>query len=185
MKIALIDNYDSFTYNLVHILEALGAQVTVYRNDAFFIKDLKKIDKIMISPGPGLPADAGLTKQVIIKFAEKKPILGVCLGHQAIAECFGASLFNLEKVYHGISSQINCYDDYLFENCPQKIDVGRYHSWVVKNSLPKNLKAIAFDQKNTIMALKHTQFDLRGIQFHPESILTPYGNKIIQNWLTH
>jgi len=185
MKIVLIDNYDSFTYNLVHIIEELDVQVNVLRNDAFFIENIKKFDKIMISPGPGLPADAGLTKQVIKEYASKKPILGVCLGHQAIAECFGGSLINLDKVYHGVSSKIDCNDDYLFENCPKKIDVGRYHSWVVNNALPKHIEAIAFDQNDNIMALKHTQLDLRGIQFHPESILTPFGEKIIQNWVKH
>lgn len=183
MKIFIIDNYDSFTYNLVHILEELGCEVNVKRNNQFFIEDLDKFDKIMISPGPGLPSEAGLTNKIIKEYTDKKPILGVCLGHQAIAECFGGTLINLEKVYHGVSSQIHCEEDYLFKDCPNQIKVGRYHSWAVNNALPNKLQAIAFDQNNTIMAIKHSFYDLRGIQFHPESILTPFGKKIIQNWV--
>ena len=183
LKIVVIDNYDSFTYNLVHILKELNVDVTVVRNNQFEIDDISKFDKILISPGPGIPSEAGLTKEVIYTYAGKKPILGICLGHQAIAECFGGELINLTEVYHGFGTNISLKEDYLFNNCPSETKVGRYHSWVVDPELPTTLELLATDEKNMVMALKHKEFDVRGIQFHPESVLTPEGFKMIKNWV--
>jgi len=185
LKIVVIDNYDSFTYNLVHILEELDTEVTIFRNDQFYMEDLEAYDKIMISPGPGVPSEAGLTKQVITTYAGKKPILGVCLGHQAIAECFGGELDNLSEVHHGVSSEITTKEDYLFTDCPSKMQVGRYHSWAVANKLPDALEAIAEDEHHINMALRHKTLDIRGLQFHPESVLTPLGFQLIKNWVNH
>lgn len=185
LKIVVIDNYDSFTYNLVHILDKLEVEVTIIRNDQFHIDDLEAYDKIMISPGPGVPSEAGLTKKVIKTYAGKKPILGICLGHQAIAECFGGELNNLTEVYHGVSTDISTKEDYLFKNCPKTFQVGRYHSWTVAKNLPEVLESIATDEHQMNMALKHKEYDVRGLQFHPESILTPLGFQIIKNWVHH
>ncbi len=185
LKIVVIDNYDSFTYNLVHILEELDVEVTIIRNDQFHIDDLEEYDKIMISPGPGIPSEAGLTKKVIESYTGKKPILGICLGHQAIAECFGGQLENLKEVYHGVSSDITVKEDYLFKDCPEKFQVGRYHSWVASKELPDSLESIAVDDYQINMALRHQSFDIRGLQFHPESVLTPLGFQIIKNWVNH
>jgi anthranilate synthase component 2 len=185
LKIVVIDNYDSFTYNLVHILDKLEVEVTIIRNDQFHIDDLEAYDKIMISPGPGVPSEAGLTKKVIKTYAGKKPILGICLGHQAIAECFGGELNNLTEVYHGVSTDISIKEDYLFKNCPKTFQVGRYHSWTVAKNLPEVLESIATDEHQMNMALKHKEYDVRGLQFHPESILTPLGFQIIKNWVHH
>ena len=185
LKIVVIDNYDSFTYNLVHILEELETEVTIIRNDQFYIEDLEEYDKIMISPGPGIPSEAGLTKQVITTYAGKIPILGICLGHQAIAECFGGDLDNLPEVFHGVSTEISVNKDYLFKDLPSKIQVGRYHSWAVANKLPDALESIAVDEHNINMALRHKTLDLRGLQFHPESVLTPMGFQMIKNWVEH
>lgn len=185
-KIVVIDNYDSFTYNLVHYLEALDADVTVLRNDAFELEDLMGFEKIILSPGPGIPADAGLLKDVIRKYADTKSILGICLGQQAIAEVFGGQLINLNQVYHGVSTKIEIVvdDELLFETLPKQIEVGRYHSWVVQAPLPEVLEITALDDLGQIMALRHKYFDVRAVQFHPESILTPNGRQILWNWFS-
>ena len=187
MKILVLDNYDSFTYNLVHYLEAIGnIEVSVYRNDKLAIEEINNFDKIVLSPGPGLPKDAGIMPLVIKTYAGKKPILGVCLGHQAIAEAFGGSIYNLEKVYHGISTNhIILTDHYLFDGLPKQFKVGRYHSWNVKLDLPDNLKLISTDENGLVMAMCHKTFDITGVQFHPESVLTEYGKEIILNWVKH
>lgn len=185
MSITIIDNYDSFTYNLSHLVKELGASVTVVRNDRFKLDELEKSDRILLSPGPGIPEEAGLLTDVIRRYAGKKPILGVCLGEQAIGEVFGGKLINLEQVYHGIQSRISIVaDDPLFKGLPREIEVGRYHSWVVdRESLPHCLEVTALSPEGYIMALRHKQLDVRGIQFHPESILTPDGKKILANWI--
>ena len=187
MKIAVIDNYDSFTYNLVHYLEDLNANVTVFRNDEFELNELEKFDKILLSPGPGIPDEAGLLKDVIKKYATTKSIFGVCLGLQAIGEVFGGTLTNLEKVYHGVSTKVTkTEDDFIFNNLPNEFEVGRYHSWVVSNeNLPAELIVTSTDENGQIMSMKHANFDIRGVQYHPESVLTPYGKKILENWLSH
>ncbi|HJG76473.1 anthranilate synthase component II [Phocaeicola barnesiae] len=187
MKIVIIDNYDSFTYNLSHLVKELGAEVTVLRNDSFPIEELETYDKILLSPGPGIPKEAGLLLEVIRTYAGKKPILGVCLGEQAIGEVFGGKLTNLSEVYHGIQSPIRITaSDYLFEGLPEEILVGRYHSWVIdRENFPDALEITAVSQEGYIMALRHKDFDVQGIQFHPESVLTPDGKKIISNWLNH
>lgn len=187
MKIVIIDNYDSFTYNLSHLVKELGAEVTVLRNDSFPIEELETYDKILLSPGPGIPKEAGLLLEVIRTYAGKKPILGVCLGEQAIGEVFGGKLTNLSEVYHGIQSPIRITaSNYLFEGLPEEIPVGRYHSWVIdRENFPDALEITAVSQEGYIMALRHKDFDVQGIQFHPESVLTPDGKKIISNWLNH
>ena len=187
MKIVIIDNYDSFTYNLSHLVKELGAEVTVLRNDCFQLTDLEAYDKILLSPGPGIPQEAGLLLEVIRTYAGKKPILGVCLGEQAIGEVFGGKLTNLSEVYHGIQNPIRITaPDYLFEGLPEEILVGRYHSWVVdQKGFPDVLEVTAVSQEGYIMAIRHKNFDIRGIQFHPESVLTPDGKRIISNWLNH
>jgi len=185
LKIVVIDNYDSFTYNLVHYLEDLGATVTVFRNDEFELKELEVFDKIVLSPGPGIPDEAGLLKEVIKTYAKTKSILGICLGMQAIGEVFGGTLTNLEKVYHGVASKITVIEnDTIFNNLPNEIEVGRYHSWVISNNnFPQNLIITSLDENKRIMSIKHSVYDLRGVQFHPESILTPEGKKILENWI--
>lgn len=185
MKIVIIDNYDSFTYNLSHLVKELGAEVTVYRNDQFTLNQLEVFDKIILSPGPGIPSEAGLLLDVIKSYAGRKPILGVCLGHQAIGEAFGAQLENLSQVYHGVASTIRqLSNDYIFDSLPRNIEVGRYHSWVVSaHNLPKCLEITAHSEEGQIMALRHRHYDIHGIQFHPESILTPQGRQILQNFL--
>ncbi|MBL4653460.1 MAG: aminodeoxychorismate/anthranilate synthase component II [Flavobacteriales bacterium] len=187
MKTFVIDNYDSFTYNLVQLLDQVNANPTVVRNDRFKIEDLESFDKILISPGPGVPDDAGLTKAVIEKYGATKSILGICLGHQAIAEVFGGKISVMDKVYHGVATEIEVVDssDYLFKNMPNKFDVGRYHSWLVDNDLPTELSVTAQDKNGQIMAIKHNAFDVRGVQFHPESILTEHGLQLIKNWITN
>lgn len=187
MNIVIIDNYDSFTYNLSHQLKALGAQVDVVRNDAFQMSRLEPYDKIVLSPGPGIPEEAGLLNDVIRRYAGRKPILGVCLGHQAIAEVFGGRLENLRTVYHGVQTPTHIINhDYLFEHLPETFETGRYHSWVVSRSgLPDSLEVTAISDDGHIMAIRHRTYDVRGIQFHPESILTPEGARILQNWLNH
>ena len=187
-KIIVIDNYDSFTYNLVHYLEDLNCQVNVFRNDEFEIEELERFDKIVLSPGPGIPDEAGLLKQVIKTYAETKSILGVCLGQQAIGEVFGGSLINLEKVYHGVATTIKITnpDEVLFRDLPNEFEVGRYHSWVVSSeNFPNDLIITSIDQNGQIMSLKHSKFDVRGVQFHPESVLTPNGKKILENWVNN
>jgi anthranilate synthase component 2 len=185
-KIVVIDNYDSFTYNLVHYLEDLNCEVTVFRNDEFYIDEVKPFDKILLSPGPGIPDEAGLLKEVIKTYAPTKSILGVCLGQQAIGEVFGGSLINLEKVYHGVATKVSITvpDEVLFKGLNNEIAVGRYHSWVVsKEDFPEVLEITSVDANGEIMSLRHKTFDVRGVQYHPESVLTPDGKKILQNWV--
>lgn len=185
-KILVIDNYDSFTYNLVHYLEDLNCEVTVYRNDEFDIDEIKNFDKILLSPGPGVPDEAGLLKKVIRTYAATKSILGVCLGQQAIGEVFGGSLINLEKVYHGVATNVNIQVDNesLFDGLEKQIEVGRYHSWVVNTTdFPDVLEITSTDENGQIMSLRHKTYDVRGVQFHPESVLTPSGKEILKNWL--
>lgn len=185
-KIVVIDNYDSFTYNLVHYLEDLGCNVTVFRNDEFLIDELKNFDKILLSPGPGIPDEAGLLKEVIKTYAPTKSILGVCLGQQAIGEVFGGSLINLEKVYHGVATPVTIIvdDESLFEGLNKNIEVGRYHSWVVNpEDFPAGLEITSVDDNGQIMSLRHRTFDVKGVQYHPESVLTPEGKTILQNWI--
>lgn len=189
--IAIIDNYDSFTYNLVQLVEQAGARVTVLRNDRFALPDLAAYDKLLLSPGPGIPQEAGLLMPVIRTYAATKPILGVCLGEQAIGEAFGARLCNLSDVFHGVQTEISLdgpgvADDYLFDGLPPRIAVGRYHSWVVnRDGLPDTLAVTAVSDEGLIMGLCHRTLDVHGIQFHPESVLTPLGERIIQNWINH
>lgn len=185
MKTVIIDNYDSFTFNLYHLVKEIGSEATVLRNDSFALDSLKHFDKIILSPGPGIPEEAGLLLDVIRYYAEQKPILGVCLGHQAIGEAFGAKLTNLSKVFHGIQTPcILSGNDYIFDNLPQQIPVGRYHSWVVSDQdFPSCLEVTAVSPEGQIMALKHRTLDVHGIQFHPESVLTPDGKQIIANFL--
>ena len=187
MKIVIIDNYDSFTYNLSHLLKELGAEIDVVRNDKFELKDLEQYDKIVLSPGPGIPSEAGLLLDVIRTYAGRKPILGVCLGHQAIGEVFGASLENLKEVYHGVQTEgTQLGNDYIFEGLPERVMMGRYHSWVVaKDSVPECLEVTAMSDDGEIMAMRHRQYDIHGIQFHPESVLTPDGKTIVGNFLKH
>lgn len=190
-SVVIIDNYDSFTYNLSHLMRELGAEVTVIRNDKFELPQLMAYDKIVLSPGPGIPQEAGLLMDVIRTYAGKKPMLGVCLGHQAIGEVFGAKLENLSDVYHGVATKGTITaDDYIFRGLPKEITIGRYHSWVVSSdSLPECLEvtAVSDDTANgggrQIMALRHKQLDVHGIQFHPESVLTPEGKTIIENFI--
>lgn len=185
MKIAMIDNYDSFTYNLVHLVRELGAEVKVFRNDQFSLPELDAFDKIMLSPGPGIPVEAGLLLDVIRTYAGVKPILGICLGEQAIGETFGGKLVNLSSVFHGVQTPAHIVaDDPLFRGLPRDILVGRYHSWVVDaETLPDCLEVTCVSDEGQIMALRHKDMDVKGIQFHPESVLTPLGKKIIFNWL--
>ncbi|MDD6199580.1 MAG: aminodeoxychorismate/anthranilate synthase component II [Prevotella sp.] len=185
MKTAVIDNYDSFTYNLVHIVKEAGTEVTVMRNDQFALDDLESFDNIILSPGPGIPSEAGLLLDVIKRYKDDKPILGVCLGHQAIAEVFGGKLINLSEVYHGVATPMNIIaDDPIFDGMPRRMDVGRYHSWAVdNNTLPHCLEVTAMSDDGCIMGLRHRQYNIHGIQFHPESVLTPGGKKIVFNFL--
>lgn len=188
MKILIFDNYDSFTYNLVHLVKELGyTDVDVYRNDKISLDEITKYDKIILSPGPGIPSEAGLLLPLIKEYAAKKPILGVCLGHQAISEAFGANLTNLEDVYHGVATQVSIVKpDYLFDGLESEIEVGRYHSWIVdSNKLPDCLEVTAIDSKGQIMALRHKEYDVHGVQFHPESVLTPTGETIVRNFLNN
>lgn len=187
MKTVIIDNYDSFTYNLAHLVKELGAEVSVVRNDQFRLSELKPFDKIILSPGPGIPTEAGLLMDVIDAYAPVKPILGVCLGHQAIGEYFGGKLTNLSQVFHGIASTISITaPDYIYKELPAQVQVGRYHSWVVDNEgLPDCLEVTSVSEEGQIMSLRHKQYDVRGIQYHPESVLTPEGRNIIANWLKH
>lgn len=200
MKTVIIDNYDSFTYNLAHLVKELGAEVDVLRNDKFQLEELKPYDKIILSPGPGVPEEAGLLLDVIRTYAGQKPVLGVCLGEQAIGQVFGGKLINLEDVFHGVQTEIRIKskesrikdeelgikseEDYIFQGLPEVIPVGRYHSWVVDTKdFPNELAITAISPEGQIMALKHRKYDIRGIQFHPESVLTPDGKRIVKNWL--
>ncbi|MEL6975908.1 MAG: aminodeoxychorismate/anthranilate synthase component II [Bacteroidota bacterium] len=182
--ILMIDNYDSFTYNLVHYLEDLDCEVVVKRNDQFELDEADAFNEIVLSPGPGIPDEAGLLKPLIEKYASSKRILGVCLGQQAIGEVFGGSLVNLDQVYHGVATEIEITgEDLLFKGLPKKIFVGRYHSWVVHNELPEELIATSFDENGQVMSLRHKTYDVAAVQFHPESVLTPDGKQMLKNWL--
>ena len=183
-KIFVIDNYDSFTYNLVHYLEELGAEVTVKRNDQFDLSELEDYEYLLLSPGPGIPEEAGLLKAAIAKYAPTKKILGVCLGQQAIGEVFGGTLSNLDTVFHGVATPVKITEnDLLFKDLPEHFEVGRYHSWVVQTPLPKDLIATSFDNNQQLMSLRHKTYAVRAVQFHPESILTKHGKKILENWI--
>ncbi len=183
--ILVIDNYDSFTYNLVHYLQDLGCEVTVKRNDKLTLEEVENYDKILLSPGPGIPNEAGLLKPIIKAYGATKSILGICLGQQAIAEVYGGSIENLNKVYHGVSTPIKRVgeDAVLYKDIPRELEVGRYHSWVVSKTLPKALISTSIDENGEIMSLRHVEHDVRGVQYHPESILTPEGKKILKNWV--
>lgn len=187
MKLLVFDNYDSFTYNLVHLVEKiLHQQVDVFRNDRIPLEQVREYDKIILSPGPGIPEEAGLLLPLIKEYAATKSILGVCLGQQAIGEAFGGKLTNLSKVYHGVATSCNIIieDAKLFKGLPSEIEVGRYHSWVVdKEGFPEELEVTAVDENDIIMALRHKKYDVRAVQFHPESVLTPMGEQIMRNWL--
>lgn len=190
-KILIFDNYDSFTYNLAHVVEKIiHGKVDVFRNDKIPLEKVKDYDKIILSPGPGLPSESGLLIPLIKEYASSKSILGVCLGQQAIAESFGGSLINLKTVYHGVATKIKVNDkrtlakNDLFQSLPDELEVGRYHSWIVnKEDFPEALEITAEDENGYIMALRHKEFDVQGVQFHPESVLTPKGEKIMRNWL--
>ena len=185
MKIVIIDNYDSFTYNLSHLVKELGAEVDVLRNDQFDLADLEGYDKIILSPGPGIPSEAGLLLDVIRTYAGRKPMLGVCLGHQAIGEVFGGRLENLSDVFHGVATPCHLVaDDPIFNGIEREFTVGRYHSWVVAaDGLPDCLEVTATSPEGQIMALRHRDHDIHGIQFHPESVLTPEGKTMIKNFI--
>ncbi len=188
MKILVLDNYDSFTYNLVHIIKELGYgdQLDVIRNDKISVADVGRYDKILLSPGPGIPSEAGIMMEVIKTYAPQKSILGVCLGHQGIAEAFGATLYNMPLVLHGYGDQVLIEDpeEYLFQGLPSTFGVCRYHSWAVQaDSLGGDLMATARDHQGEVMALRHRQYDVKGVQFHPESILTEHGKEMIRHWL--
>jgi anthranilate synthase component 2 len=196
MKILVFDNYDSFTYNLVHLVEKIThKKVDVYRNDQIPLEDVQKYDKIILSPGPGIPEEAGMLLDLIKEYASVKSILGVCLGHQAIGEAFGGKLVNLSTVYHGVATPVRVGgqesgpDSYrvrshLFDGLPETIEAGRYHSWIVSDEgFPKELEVTARDDNNYIMGLQHKKYDVQGVQFHPESVLTPLGEDILRNWL--
>lgn len=184
-RILVIDNYDSFTYNLVHYLEDLDCEVIVKRNDQLSLSEVDLFDKIVLSPGPGIPDEAGLLKDIIKTYAPTKKIFGVCLGQQAIAEVFGGTLINLNEVYHGIATKISILNttDPLFEGLSEEIEVGRYHSWVVNPDLPEVLEVTSVDENGQIMSLRHKEYNVCAVQFHPESVLTPNGKKILENWL--
>ncbi|WP_418603042.1 anthranilate synthase component II [Hwangdonia sp.] len=185
MKVLVIDNYDSFTYNLVHYLEDLNCDVTVVRNDKLTLQDVEPFSKIVLSPGPGIPDEAGLLKAIIKKYAPTKSILGVCLGQQAIGEVFGGSIINLDEVYHGVATKVKITvdDEPLFAGLEKNMEVGRYHSWVVNPNLPDSLEATSFDENGQVMSLRHKVYDVKGVQYHPESVLTPNGKQILKNWI--
>lgn len=192
-KILILDNYDSFTYNLVQLVEEIiGGEVDVFRNDAITIPDVDRYDKIILSPGPGIPAEAGILLSLIKTYAKTKSILGVCLGHQAIGEVFGGQLTNLSKVYHGIKTKINIvpavepsvFRNDWFTGLDPEIEVGRYHSWVInEQGVPNELEVTSIDNTGMIMSIRHREYDIQGVQFHPESVLTPSGRKMLENWL--
>lgn len=186
MKLLVLDNYDSFTYNLVYIIRDLGygAQMDIYRNDKISIDSVDLYDKVLLSPGPGVPEDAGIMPELLKRYSPTKDILGVCLGHQAIGEAFGSSLINLTEVVHGVASKVKIQPDSLFEGVPETFTVGRYHSWVIDEStLPDSLEVIGKTPDGQIMAVRHSSYKVKGVQFHPESILTEHGVRMMQNWL--
>jgi anthranilate synthase component 2 len=193
-KILVFDNYDSFTYNLVHLVEKIiHGKVEVVRNDEIALEEIERFDRIILSPGPGIPKEAGLLLPLVRQYAPSKSILGVCLGHQAIAEAFGGKLINLETVFHGVSTPVDVLEETagsktvaasIFEDMPARIEVGRYHSWIVADEdLPSSLQVTARDENGFIMAMRHKEYDVQGVQFHPESVLTPLGEKMLENWL--
>lgn len=192
MKILIFDNYDSFTYNLVHVVEKIiHGKTDVFRNDKIALEKINGYDKIILSPGPGLPCESGLLLPLIKEYAPTKSILGVCLGQQAIGEVFGGKLVNLKEVYHGVATKIIVNEkrtpskNDVFKSLPNELEVGRYHSWIVgKENFPDDLEITAEDENGYIMALRHNTFDVQGVQFHPESVLTPMGEKIMRNWLS-
>lgn len=187
MKILVIDNYDSFTYNLVHAIKKIsGEQVDVFRNDKIALEEIDKYDKIVLSPGPGIPEEAGLLLDIIKAYAPTKSILGVCLGHQAIGEAFGGTLHNMNRVWHGVATPVKQtgITARLFKDLPESFDVGRYHSWIVKNEqLPDCFEVTSYDDNGLVMSMQHNEYDVQSVQFHPESVLTPLGEKMIENWL--
>lgn len=191
MKILVFDNYDSFTYNLVHLVEKIThTRVDVFRNDQIAMEKIKEYDKIILSPGPGVPVEAGILLPLIKEYAATKSILGVCLGHQAIGEAFGGTLTNLSSVYHGVATPVNILKhqahgrNELFTGLPEELEVGRYHSWIIsKENFPEELEITALDKNGFIMALHHKTYDVQGVQFHPESVLTPMGEQLMRNWL--
>ncbi|MES2732613.1 MAG: aminodeoxychorismate/anthranilate synthase component II [Bacteroidota bacterium] len=186
MKILVLDNYDSFTYNLVYLLKELGATVEVHRNDKIALEAVKNYDKVLLSPGPGLPSEAGILHDLVREYAPTKSILGVCLGHQGIAEVFGGSLENMGDVLHGVANTafIQQNEEGLFKGLPSEIKVGRYHSWtVIPETVPDTMSVTALDENGKVMALSHKTYDVKGVQFHPESVLTEHGKKMLENWL--
>ena len=186
MKILVLDNYDSFTYNLVHIIRELGYEMDIFRNDKIQVEEVTKYDKIVLSPGPGIPEEAGIMKEVIKTYSPTKSILGVCLGHQGIAEAFGAKLFNIPNVLHGVTSKVRITDkdERLFKGLPEQFEACHYHSWaVMAESIPDDIGVTATNPDGLVMAVAHKKFDVRGVQFHPESIMTEHGKKIMENWL--
>ena len=187
-RIIVIDNYDSFTYNLVHIIRALGYSMDVYRNDKIEVEAVGQYDKILLSPGPGIPDEAGIMKEVVKVYGPTKSILGVCLGHQGIAEVYGARLFNIPTVLHGVTSMglVKDRQDYIFRNVAENFQATHYHSWaVLPDSIPNHLRVTAVNEEGLLMGLTHAEYDVKGLQFHPESVMTPEGPKMIENWLTH
>lgn len=186
MKILVLDNYDSFVYNLVYILKELGGDVDVFRNDKIALEEVEKYDKILLSPGPGIPEEAGIMLDLIKIYHATKSIFGVCLGHQAIGEAFGAKLHNMGEVLHGVTTKCLITDpnEVLFQGIPSEIEVCRYHSWtVVPETMPADLKITAIDEKGYVMAEAHQKYDVRGVQFHPEAYLTQHGVKMVENWM--
>ncbi|MEZ4886629.1 MAG: aminodeoxychorismate/anthranilate synthase component II [Chitinophagales bacterium] len=188
MKILVLDNYDSFVYNLVHIIRALGygGDMDIVRNDKIELEEVVQYDKILLSPGPGIPEEAGIMMDLIRKYAPTKSIMGVCLGHQAIGEVFGAKLVNMDEVLHGIATPniVKDEDELLFEGVPNRFTVARYHSWMIDaETVTEELKVTAVDDENRVMGIRHREYDVRGVQFHPESVLTEHGVKIVENWL--
>jgi anthranilate synthase component 2 len=188
MKVLVLDNYDSFTYNLVHLIRESGVAVDIFRNDKITLEEVKTYDKILLSPGPGIPDEAGIMKQVVKEYGPVKSILGICLGHQGIAEVYGASLFNIPTVLHGVTSEseIKDSDEYLFKGVSRKFRSTHYHSWaVLPESIPSVLKVTAVNEEGLVMGISHSKYDVRGLQFHPESIMTPEGPAMIKNWLNN
>lgn len=184
MKILVLDNYDSFTYNLVYIIRQLGYEMDIYRNDKINLSDIDVYDKILLSPGPGIPSEAGIMPELLKKYGATKDILGICLGHQAIGEAFGGDLINLSEVVHGLASEVAIQEDFLFQGLPKQFKIGRYHSWVInERSLSPNLEVIARTPDGQIMGVRHKEFKVRGLQFHPESVLTEHGVQMMKNWL--
>lgn len=184
MKILVLDNYDSFTYNLVYIIRQLGYDTDIYRNDKINLSDIDVYDKILLSPGPGIPSEAGIMPKLLKQYGATKDILGICLGHQAIGEAFGGDLINLSEVVHGLASEVTIEEDHLFQGLPKQFKIGRYHSWVInEQTLSPDLQVIARAADGQIMGVRHRTLKVRGLQFHPESVLTEHGIQMMKNWL--